>query len=201
MPKLGLLGRTSGRRAAVVAVALIMAAVGIVPAAEAQGFFLDLDTGGHRAVIRDIDVSADGSVIVSASDDKTVRVWDWQTGESVAVLRGQIGPGSEGMVNAVALSGDGASVAVAGYFGPHLSTDGPFGDVRIFDLRTGALRGVLAGHQLVAETLAYDGTRDELSVSGQGARVHRWAAPFSDAPRVLPCWTPRRGGSARCAMR
>lgn len=151
----------------------------------AEEFFLDLDTGGHRAVIRDVDVSADGAVIVSASDDKTVRVWDWQLGESVAVLRGQIGPGAEGLVNAVALSGDARQVAVAGYFGENLSTEGPFGDVRIFDLRTGLVTGVLTGHHLVAETLAYDADRDELAVSGQGGQVHRWTAPFA-APEELP---------------
>ncbi|THD76266.1 hypothetical protein E7681_00015 [Thalassobius vesicularis] len=153
--------------------------------ADGQNYYLDLDTGGHRAVIRDVDVSADGAVIVSASDDKTVRVWDWQAGISTAVLRGQIGPGSEGLVNAVALSVDGTHVAVAGYFGANLASDQAFGDVRIFDLRSGAVVNVLKGHQYVAEALAYDPVRDELSVSGQGGQVLRWRAPFSDTPEAL----------------
>lgn len=154
--------------------------------AEEVSFHLDLDTGGHRAVIRDLEVSADGAVIVTAADDKVVRAWDWQSGETTQILRGQIGPGSEGLVNALALSGNGAHVAVAGYFGENLSTTGPFGDVRLFDLRSGAMTGVLKGHELVVETLAYDPGRDELAASGQGGQVHRWGAPFSDVPQVLP---------------
>jgi uncharacterized caspase-like protein/WD40 repeat protein len=169
-------------------VAVILAALGVAPpvAAQVPSYFLDLDTGGHRATIRDVDVSADGQVIVSAADDKTVRVWDWQTGDSTAILRGQIGPGNEGLVNAVALSSDGAMVAVGGYFGGHLDTDGPFGDIRIFDLRTGAVVNVLKGHQYMVEALAYDPGRDELVASGQGGQVWRWSAPFSDTPAPLP---------------
>lgn len=170
-------------RAALVAAVLVFPAPGW---AETVEFFLDLDTGGHRATIRDVDVSADGAVVVTASDDKTVRVWDWQAGESTAILRGQIGPGAEGMVNAVALSADASRVAVGGYFGAHASASGPFGDVRIFDLRSGAVTGVLKGHEWVVEAMAYDAGRDELAVSGQGGLVLRWAGPFSDAPRELP---------------
>ncbi|MGR1581343.1 caspase family protein [Thalassobius sp. S69A] len=153
--------------------------------AQAPDFYLDLDTGGHRAVIRDVDVSADGRVIVTAADDKTVRVWDWQTGQS-EVLRGQIGPGAEGLVNALAISPDGAKVAVGGYFGKNLSTQGPFGDVRVFDVGSGKVTQVLRGHDLVVEAMAYDPARDELAVSGQGGQVLRWRAPFSDSPQALP---------------
>ncbi|MGH1353452.1 MAG: caspase family protein [Thalassovita sp.] len=154
--------------------------------AQVPSYFLDLDTGGHRATIRDVDVSADGQVIVSAGDDKAVRVWNWQTGESTSILRGQIGPGNEGLVNAVALSPDGQKVGVGGYFSAHLDTDGPFGDIRIFDLRSGAISHVLKGHQYMVEALAYDPVRDELAASGQGGQVWRWRAPFSDKPVAQP---------------
>ncbi|WP_175545381.1 caspase family protein [Thalassovita taeanensis] len=157
-----------------------------VRAQEAPEYVLDLDTGGHRAAVRALAVSGDGSVIVSAGDDKVVRVWDWQAGQMRGMLRGQIGPGSEGVINALALSGDGQAVAVAGYFGAHQAAAPPFGDVRLFDLRSGRVRRVLRGHDYVVDTLAYDAGRDELAVAGQGGVVLRWTAPFGQGePEAL----------------
>ena len=37
---------------------------------------LMLDTGGHMALIKDIAFTPDGQQLVSASDDKTIRVWE-----------------------------------------------------------------------------------------------------------------------------
>jgi uncharacterized caspase-like protein/WD40 repeat protein len=153
----------------------------------APDYQLDLDTGGHRAVIRALVASPDGATLYSASDDKTVRAWDWRAGASTATYRGQIGPGAEGLVNALALSADGHFIATAGYFGKHLSPEPPFGDVRIFDTRSGRLVRVLHGPDLVVDALAYDAARDELAAAGQGGMVWRWAHPFAEAePQVLP---------------
>lgn len=149
--------------------------------------FLDLDTGGHLATIRALAASPDGQVLYSAGDDKVVRVWDWQAGQTTAMLRGQIGPGAEGLINALALSADGKRIAVAGYFAPHLSPEPPFGDVRIFDTASGQIVRVLHGFDWVVEALDYDPVRDELLVSGQGGMVLRWQGPFGEAePVSLP---------------
>jgi WD40 repeat protein len=55
---------------------------------------LQIDTGGHKAKIRDVIFTNDGRYLVPASDNKTVRFWDVESGETVRVLRGQIGHGS-----------------------------------------------------------------------------------------------------------
>jgi len=62
---------------------------------------LQLDTGGHTAMIRDI-ITTDSGEIISASDDKTIRVWDAKTGLETRKILGQIGAGSEGMIYAIA---------------------------------------------------------------------------------------------------
>jgi WD40 repeat protein len=36
-----------------------------------------LDTGGHMATIRSLAFTVDGRQLVSSSDDKVIRVWDW----------------------------------------------------------------------------------------------------------------------------
>src|SRR6516162_3395457 len=67
---------------------------------------LMLDTGGHRALIRGLAFTHTdgGKHLVSAGDDKVIRVWDWREGKIVRTLHGQVGPGPEGKIYAMALS-------------------------------------------------------------------------------------------------
>lgn len=155
-------------------------------AQEAPELQLELDTGGHLAVIRALSADASGRHVASASEDKTVRVWDLAGAAPPVVLRGYAGPGNDGMVNAVALSPDGRFAAVGGYFGPHHAVDAAFGDVRIFDTRTREVVRVLEGHRYVVDSIAYSAERDELAVTGQGGIVMRWKDPFGAAPEALP---------------
>lgn len=56
---------------------------------------------GHTGAIRALDMSADGSRVVSGGQDGTVRVWDLATGAQQWVLTGHTKP-----VQAIALTGD-----------------------------------------------------------------------------------------------
>ena len=67
---------------------------------------LKLDTGGHKALINKIAAMKDGRRIISASEDKTIRIWDTETGQETAKILGQIGGGPEGMIYAIALIPD-----------------------------------------------------------------------------------------------
>lgn len=156
--------------------ALVLAVLFVCSAASAQApeFFLDLDTGGHRAFIKDLAFTPDGELLVSASDDKTIRVWDWQAGVTLRTIRGQIGPGHDGKVFAIAISPDGASIAAAGWFGPTSGTEPPYGDVRIFDLRGGRLRQVLSGHEYAVYDLAFSPDGERLAAGGQDGFVYLW---------------------------
>ena len=67
---------------------------------------LQIDTGGHKSKIKDVTFTSDGHYLVSAANDKVVRVWDIETGETVRTLRGQIGAGHEGKIYTMSLSPD-----------------------------------------------------------------------------------------------
>jgi WD40 repeat protein len=42
----------------------------------------------HDDWVNDVDISVNGELAVSASDDGTARVWDTRSGSPLAVLRG-----------------------------------------------------------------------------------------------------------------
>jgi WD40 repeat protein len=76
-----------------------------------------LDTGGHMAKINGIAFTPDGRQLVSASNDKTIRVWELASGKTVRTIRGESAPGLAGMVYAMALSPDGKWLAAGGLDG------------------------------------------------------------------------------------
>ena len=75
---------------------------------------LVLDAGGHTALARTVLFTPDGKRAVSAAADKTVRVWDVDTGETVQTFHLPSGPGGEGALYTAALSPDGKTLAVSG---------------------------------------------------------------------------------------
>jgi WD40 repeat protein len=76
---------------------------------------LTIDPGMHTAQIRDAAVDDAGRFAVTASDDKTLRVWSLTDGKLIRTLRVPAGPGNIGKIYAVAISPDGHLVAAGGW--------------------------------------------------------------------------------------
>ena len=122
-------------------------------AAEEVRPILTVDSGGHKGVIQDLRVTADGRYLVSASEDKTIRVWDIQTKKEVRKIFGQVGAGSAGKIYALALSPDDRWLAVGGW--THKQCAGRCGDVRLYDFHTGELKKLLKSHTNVVIDLNF----------------------------------------------
>ena len=93
---------------------------------------LMLDNGGHMGLVSGVVFTPDGKYLVSTGYDKVIRVWDWQAGQVVRVLRGQVGAGDEGRINTVAISPDGRRLAVGGQMALRGQSEQP---IRIYDSR------------------------------------------------------------------
>ena len=180
---------------------------------------LMLDTGGHTAIINSLVFSSDGKQLISAADDKVIRVWDWQAGNTVRTIRGQVGLGDEGKIYAAALSRDGRWLAAGGW--THKECAGRCGEIRLYEFSTGNLVALLKGHENVVLGLAFspDGKRlvsgsfDKTAIIWdvanhklvhrlQGHKDHIYAVGFTpDSARVvtgsydttLKLWTAQDG--------
>lgn len=100
---------------------------------------LRLDPGMHIAGINRIGVSADGRLMATGSEDKTVKLWALPEGKLIRTLRPPIGPGDEGKVYAVALDPAGRWVAAGGWSHGHRAEGDGKSFVSLFDAATGRL--------------------------------------------------------------
>src|SRR5271166_5682591 len=120
---------------------------------------VQLDTGGHMALIGSLAFTPDGQQLVSASDDKTIRVWDIATGKTLRTIRGEAAPGDPGKIYTMALSPDGKWLAAGGW--THGNCRGRCGEIRLYDFASGKLVALLKGHENVVYDVAFspDGQR------------------------------------------
>ena len=119
-------------------------------------------------------VDSAGSMLASASDDKTVRLWSLPSGELRGVLRVPIGEAQEGELDAVALSPDGRVAFAGGISG--FAWDKTYAIYR-FDTATQRMTGRLPNLPAQVNHLAVsaDATTRAAALGGQTG-VRLWDA-------------------------
>ena len=124
---------------------------------------------GHTSLLDSLAFSPNGLRLVSGSRDKTVRIWDVNTGECV------LGPLEHNAgVRSVAFSSDGMRV---------VSGAGD-GTVRIWNATSGQVLQVLKGHTKSVGSVAFS-LDDECVVSGSSDKTMRgWDATSGECLRV-----------------
>lgn len=143
----------------------IMVIVGERATPKRSAVNLMLDAGGHTSPVVSVAFTPDGKEVVSASNDKTVRVWDIERGMTTRIIRGDIGPGVTGAIYTMALSPDGQWLAVGGML--H-DDDVVLGSaVRLYEFGTGKLVALLKGHSNAVTALAFSPDSKRL-ISGSG---------------------------------
>jgi WD40 repeat protein len=139
------------------------------PAAHAQSY-PRIETGHHTAMIWRLSVDRAERWVATASEDKTVRVWNLKTGQLEQILRPPVGEAEEGKLYTVALSPDGSRVITGGFTGPDRSGSYP---LYLFDRATGHLLGRSRGFSGAGKSLAFsrDGARLAAAFAPGGMRI------------------------------
>ncbi|MCU0368834.1 MAG: caspase family protein [Cyclobacteriaceae bacterium] len=125
---------------------------------------------GHSGKVRNLIFTPDGLRLISISEDKTIRIWNVQTGELVKKFESQVGDGYEGMFYSSALSPDGKLLAVAGY---QVSTEKE-NYIIVIDLEQGTQVATAVGHTEVINSLSFSGSGQYLASGSADGTVRVW---------------------------
>ena len=132
---------------------------------------LVVEPQGHNAVIFDLVFTSDGRRLISASWDKTVRVWDVATGHLLKTLHFPMENQKFGNIDALAISPDDKYLAVAAEYPSEMNT---ISYIRIIDLETYSQIAILPGHKFAITDLKFFKNGKYLASGGYDNLIKIW---------------------------
>jgi WD40 repeat protein len=142
---------------------------------------LVVDPSMHTASSRAVAVDAKGSILVTGSDDKTVRIWSTIDGTLLRTIRMPAGPGLIGAIFAVATTPDGSTLAAGGW-----GEGGALVSIYLFDSNTGETTKRIGGLPNTINSLTFSANGRYLAAvcGSNGLRVfdrdREWVEVFRD---------------------
>ena len=130
-----------------------------------------IETEGHMAAIKGMCFSPNGKLLFTASDDKTLRIWDVENEILLKTYRGYIDNGLVGSMATVAISPDGSQIAVAGILGKHHKD---YGSIRLIDSNTGEIKNVILGHESSVVALEFTSNGKFLISGSNDGNIGIW---------------------------
>ena len=131
---------------------------------------------GHTAYLSAVAFSPDGKIIASGSNDRTVRLWNTDTGKELHVCSGHAD-----QVCDVAFTPDGKTVASASWDGT----------VRLWETATGKELRRLEGHAYEVRGVAFAPDGKTLASGGTDGTLRTWETATG---KELRCWTLNESG-------
>lgn len=135
-----------------------------------------IDSKGHTARINNLHFSSDGNTIISVSEDKTIKVWNVETGKMIRKFESEMGDGPEGMFYTSDLSPDGKLLAVAGY---KVSSEKE-NYVIVIDLENGKQFATAVGQSDIINSVSFSGNGNFLASGSADGTVNIYKVATGD---------------------
>ncbi|KAG7414192.1 Vegetative incompatibility protein HET-E-1 [Fusarium oxysporum f. sp. rapae] len=125
---------------------------------------------GHSDNVRSVVFSHDSKWVASGSPDKTIRIWDAETGKCERVLEGH---------------SDNVSSVVFSYDSKWVASGSPDKTIRIWDAETGKCERVLEGHSDYINSVVFSHDSKWVASASGDKTIRIWDAETGECERVL----------------
>ncbi len=135
-----------------------------------SNYSLAYNIAQHRSEIRSVAITPNGRTVVTGGGDRTIKVWNGQTGSLEQTLSGH-----EETIKTLAISADGNTIV----------SGGNDRGIKIWNRRTGKLERTLEGHEEEVNSIALSLYGDILVSGGGDRKIRVWNRRTGKLERTL----------------